>query len=273
MTHEFRPRPRWAGTQPAVVTLLITLATLASAQSESPPADAGLARAQKQADAVFQWIKLNADKGAVRPSAAAPAPPAPAAAKRPTAAPAPAVATAAKPAPASAAAAAPSTVAAAAPPVSVPAADSTPVTAASAASTAATTPAASAAIPKAVAVAERAPAPAPVLLASVIPSPTPAETPAPAAPAADAAEPPLNLLFKVSPNIPRQLIQNFSTGFAQVQFTVQPDGTVSQAQAIKASHMRLGLAAVDAVKQWRFAPISAPRDAAVEVSFKSGADN
>jgi TonB family protein len=54
-----------------------------------------------------------------------------------------------------------------------------------------------------------------------------------------------------------------------VQFTVQPDGTVSQAQSIKSSNARLGNAAVEAIKQWRFAPIPKARDAAVEVAFRN----
>ena len=88
---------------------------------------------------------------------------------------------------------------------------------------------------------------------------------------AEEAEVPLKLVAKVDPVIPRQLqAQNFRSGFAQVQFTVAPDGTVSQAQAIKTSHARLGSAAVEAVKQWRFAPIPKARDAAVEVAFNNG---
>jgi TonB family protein len=88
---------------------------------------------------------------------------------------------------------------------------------------------------------------------------------------AEAAEVPLQLLVKVEPSIPRQLQQqNFRKGFAQVQFTVAPDGSVARAQAVKASHSRLGVAAVDAIKQWRFAPIGKARDAAIEVAFNTG---
>ena len=118
----------------------------------------------------------------------------------------------------------------------------------------------------------------PVLLAAAAPTPAPA---APLAAAARAVEPPpapvaeaevpLKLLVKVSPSIPRQLQQqSFRKGVAQVQFTVAPDGAVSEAHAVSASHSRLGAAAVEAIKQWRFAPIPAPRQAAVEVAFASG---
>jgi TonB family protein len=131
-----------------------------------------------------------------------------------------------------------------------------------------------------VAVARTEPEPerTPVVLAAAAPTPVPA---APLAVAAQAVEPPpapaeeqevpLKLLVKVDPALPRQMQQNgFRHGFAQVQFTVAPDGSVSRAQTLKASHSRLGTAAVEAVRQWRFAPIPKARDAAVEVAFNSG---
>ena len=94
--------------------------------------------------------------------------------------------------------------------------------------------------------------------------------PAPKASAPEEAEEPLKLLNKVEPTIPRQLQQgNFRTGFAQVQFTVAPDGSVQQASVIKTSHARLGTAAIEAVRQWRFAPIRKAREAAVEVAFSN----
>lgn len=115
-----------------------------------------------------------------------------------------------------------------------------------------------------------------MLLASAQPTLVPA---APLAAAAQAVEPPpppaedelpLKLLSKVNPEIPRQLRgQSLHNGFAQVQFTVQPDGKVGQVQVIKASHARLGSAAVEAVRQWRFAPIPKPREAGVEIAFNS----
>ena len=118
----------------------------------------------------------------------------------------------------------------------------------------------------------------PVLLASAAPTPAPAAPMAAAAravepdpPPAEEADVPLKLITKVDPVIPRLLLQqNFRNGFAQVQFTVGPDGRVTQAQSIKASHARLANAAVDAVKQWLFAPMPKAREAAVEVAFSNG---
>ena len=245
------PRPALALNLPAIAVAgaLTLLAQSAGAQQPEPPKAESLERAQKAADAVFHWIKLNADKGATRQTPAPAAAPAPAP-RKPAAGPAP-VAAAPKPAatptgtatPAQALAPAPSPVTAAAAPEPEP--DRTPVVLASAAP-----------IP--------APA-APLTLAARAVEPPP--------PAAEEAEVPLRLLVKVDPAIPRQLqAQSFRNGFAQVQFTVAPDGTVTQVQAIKASHARLGGAAVEAVKQWRFAPIPKAREAAVEVAFKNADD-
>ena len=247
------PRPALALALPAIAGALLMLAQPAGAQTESPKAES-LERAQKAADAVFHWIKLNADKGATRQQpAAAPAPaPAPtpkkaaAVAATPKATPAAAPSVAAAPAANAAATAQPAVTAAALPtPEQEP--DRTPVVLASAATT---------------------PAPAaPMAVAAQA-----AEPPPKAAPQEEAEEP-LKLLFKVEPSIPRQLQQgNFRTGIAQVQFTVAPDGTVQQASVLKASHTRLGNAAVEAVRQWRFAPIRKAREAAVEVAFSTDAD-
>ncbi len=243
------PRPCLALALPAIAGALLMLAQPAGAQQEAPKADS-LERAQKAADAVFHWIKLNADKGANRQQPAAAPAPAPAPKK-----PAP-VAAAPRPAPSPAPSAAPAPAATAA--VAAPA----PITAA--------------------AQPEPEPERTPIVLASAAPTPAPA---APMAAAAHAAEPPpkaaaqeeveepLRLLSKVDPTIPRQLPQAAArNGFAQVQFTVAPDGSVQQASVIKASHSRLGNAAVDAVRQWRFAPIRKAREAAVEVAFNSESD-
>ncbi|WP_157275441.1 energy transducer TonB [Pelomonas sp. Root1444] len=247
MTHG--PRPKLALTLPAIAGALMVLAQPAHAQNDAPKAD-GLERAQKAADAVFHWIKVNADKGASRtqpsPPPPPPPPPAPAPARKPAA-----VAAAPKPAPAAAPAQARADAPAAAPvaaPVAVrsePEPERTPVLLA----TAAPTPEPAAPLAAAARAVEPPPAPAP----------------------AEEAEVPLKLLVKVNPAIPRQLQQqSFRNGVVQVQFTVAPDGSVSQAHAVKVSHSRLGAAAVEAIKQWRFAPIPKAREAAVEVAFASG---
>lgn len=77
----------------------------------------------------------------------------------------------------------------------------------------------------------------------------------------------LRLLSKVEPEIPRQLRADFRGGAVTVQFTVQPDGSVVQAQAVQSSHKRLAAAAVTAVNQWRFAPLALAREASVDIAF------
>jgi TonB family protein len=237
------PRPALALTLFAVTGALLTLAQPARAQPDAAKPGTGLERAQKAADAVFHWIKLNADKGASR-QAPAPAP----AVRKPAPAPVPA---APRPAPAQ--------------------------------NTAQSSPQAQAPAPSLPAVAN-APAPEPqpdaVLLASAAPMPAPdaplsvaTQAAEPPASPPEAAEEPLQLLHKVAPTFPRQLLQqNVRNGFAQIQFTVAADGTVSQAQSVKSSHSRLGSAAVEAVRQWRFAPIGRPREVAVEVAFNNNVD-
>ncbi|RZJ06759.1 MAG: TonB family protein [Rubrivivax sp.] len=116
-----------------------------------------------------------------------------------------------------------------------------------------------------------------MLVASASPSPAPAS---PLAVAAQAAEPPspppeeaevpLKLLHRVNPTIPVQLQrQTFRDAFARVKFVVAPDGQVTQVEAMKATNNRLAAAAIDAVKQWRFAPIPEAREAAIEFAFNN----
>jgi len=237
----------------AIATALLLLGQPAAAQTESAPADKSMERAQKAADAVFHWIKLNGDKGANRQAPApAPAAPAPApVARKPAPAPAP-VAAAPKPAP-------------------------TPAPTPAAAPAVATAPAPVAA-PQVVAAAPAPEPERPVLLAAAAPTPAPAAPMATAAraveppppPAEEEAEVPLKLLSRVNPGIPRQLQQTpFRDGFARVKFVVAANGSVSKAEVIGASHARLGTSAVDAVKQWRFAPIPTPREVAIEFAFNN----
>ena len=81
-------RPKLALSLPAIAGALMVLAQPAQAQNDTAKADS-LERAQKAADAVFHWIKLNADKGANRQTPAPPPPP-PAPARKAAAAPKPA---------------------------------------------------------------------------------------------------------------------------------------------------------------------------------------
>ncbi len=229
----------------AVATALLTLAQPAAAQASEPATEApkseSLERAQKAADSVFRWIKLNAQAGANREKPAPAAAPAPVPVRKPAPAP---VASTPKPPPVTAPAQPPAAALAAAP-----------------------SPAPSAAV-----AAESAP-----LVASAAPTPTldaplaaaAAEPPA-SAPEEEDDDEPLKLLSQVEPVIPRQLLQSgFRRDLVQVRFTVGLDGKVQQAEVMKAHNRRLGNAAVEAVKQWRFAPISKAREVGVEFAFQN----
>lgn len=184
--------------------------TVSPSRAEMTPTE----RAQRDADKVFQWIRIQADKPVQR---------------------------------------APATAKAAAPP---------PVAAKSVAAVAAAeSPAAG---PDAA-----APAEATLLASARIVTRTMA--PLPAAPLAATPEPelmlPLKLLSKVEPDMPRQLPANIRAGLVLVRFTVQPDGRVADPEVVQTTNQRMSASALEAVLQWRFAPISQARTATVEVGF------
>lgn len=184
----------------------------AASRADMTPAE----RAQRDADKVFQWIRLQADKPAQRP---------------------PAVAKAAAP----------------------------------------ITPSPSPAVAKAAAAVERtaasteAAAPSEATLFAAARLVTRTMAPLPAAPVAAAPEPelmlPLKLLSKVDPDMPRQLPANVRSGSVLVRFTVQPDGRVVAPEVVQTTNQRMSASALEAVLQWRFAPVSQARIATVEVGF------
>jgi len=198
----------------------------APARAELSPAE----RAQRDADKVFHWIRLNADKAAVRPAVAP--------ASKPVAAAAATVAKAATP-PAGPAKAAlePAQVAAAAP-----------------------APVALAEPPTLLTVA------APSLIDKDLPPPPVVSTPAPAL--VEVEELPLTLISRVEPQIPRQLQNSLRKGSVSLRFMVRPDGSVAHVEAMQSTHKKLAQAAVEAVSQWRFAPVTTARSASVELGFQ-----
>lgn len=232
---------RWFGG--SGLALLLTLTPLAAAaQQAALPDKAKLSpseRAQRDADKVFHWIRLNADKAVARP--------APAAAPAPTPAPPPAptrkqaqVAPAPSPSPIR------TTTAAEAPAEAPPA---IALVAAPAPQSEASRPAEPATLLAA----------APTSLNRAYPMPEPEAQPGP--------ELPLKILSRVEPEIPRQLLTSLRSGSVQVRFMVQPDGSVRQAEAMQSSNKRLAAAAIAAVAQWRFEPIPKARVASVELGF------
>jgi protein TonB len=101
---------------------------------------------------------------------------------------------------------------------------------------------------------------------------------APAASTAGSAEPVLAvgdivLVDRVEPKFPPQAIrEDISAGSVTVKFTVETDGSVSNATVIDAKPRR-GIfddAALRAVSKWKFKPLPAPRDTSVVVDFNRG---
>ena len=103
-------------------------------------------------------------------------------------------------------------------------------------------------------------------VAALAPPPARQETPAAAAPEDDTEEP-LVLKSQVDPEFPGALMRNLRKGTVQVKFTVQPDGTVGSTEVVKTTHSRLNMAAMAAVKQWRFEPLHHAQPGIVELGF------
>ncbi|HJT86795.1 MAG TPA: TonB family protein, partial [Bryobacteraceae bacterium] len=105
------------------------------------------------------------------------------------------------------------------------------------------------------------PAPAP---AAPVPTPVASATPPP-------AENPVNaptLLQRVHPVYPPLALQARVSGIVQLEVTVGADGHVKNIRAIPGKgHPLLIQAAMDAVRQWIFAPVSAPATFTVMVPF------
>ncbi|MDC8785322.1 TonB family protein [Roseateles koreensis] len=213
------------------------------------PAKSAEERAQAQADRVFTWIKFQNEAPVKKPAAAAASPTPPAAkpvSKAVTAANAPP-----KPASLTAKSAERDTrdqetmalghapVAASAAALRVAAVDAIPT-------------------PTATPAPESTSAPAQALAAVA--------TATAAAPEVEA--PQLRLIHRVEPEFPARMARDFSGGSVVLRFVVQADGSVQQAESVRATHAKLATAAITAVSQWRFAPIPRPREGRVEIGFR-----
>jgi len=234
----------------AVVSSVAQPTTPASPAASAPAAELTPAeRAKRDAEKVFHWITIHGDKPrkavtkdekpptVVRVRAPAPAP---------TATPAaPALAAnLAAPKPEVGAAASASAPAASALPPAAPASPAVGVQ--SAALTALSSPPASRSL--------GTPAAAPI-------------TSAPAVAVEDDASDTLVPVTQPEPKFPINLVRTLRAGQVQVQFTVQPDGSVVEPTVVASSNPRLNPAALAAVGQWRFAPVRKPQQGIVELGF------
>lgn len=219
-----------------LAALSLTMCLLSAAQAQAP-ALSDLERAQRDADKVLNFIKFQTVK--TKPAAEPNDKPRKPAATRPTAP--------ARPA---------EVAAAAAPPVAEPAA--APAAQAAARTGGFTTTAPTPAMPT--------PTPATSFAA-------PAAAPAVADTAAEADDPDetaLQLQNFVAPVLSPSLQATLGSGSRKVmvRFTVEANGTVSQAEAAPGVPRRFVRPATEAVLQWRFAPLAQARTVDVEIDFR-----
>ncbi|RQP22122.1 TonB family protein [Piscinibacter terrae] len=217
--------------------LIAALAGTSQAQTVPPangagPGQSASERASKEGDKVFQWIRILSDKP--RKAAAVPA----AAPEKAAVAPAPApakVATRAAPKPAATDASANSAETAA----------------------------------------KSAPREEQLAAAKPVAQPDPTTETKDASASTAAASPVVEVeeeivltpLVKSEPQFPASLMRQLRKGLVQVAFTVQPDGSVTDARAVTSTHARLSPSAVSAVQQWKFQPIRHAEQAVVDLGF------
>jgi hypothetical protein len=79
-------------------------------------------------------------------------------------------------------------------------------------------------------------------------------------------EEPLVPISQSTPDIPRWLCENSACPRVLIlRYTVQTDGSVSQAHVLTGSNTRLNRLATEAVLQWRYAPLKASREAQISL--------
>jgi TonB family protein len=221
--------------------LVIAMATIAQAQTVPPAAGAGpnesaSERASREGDKVFQWIRMHADKPrkAAAPEKASVASAAPTAPVKMVAkaAPKPVDGGNTETAQPSSKAAPQQQVAAVASKPAV--SNDPPISLTAAAATDASAPLASTGSSPQVEIEEDV---------SLVP------------------------VARGEPEFPGALMRQLRKGVVQVAFTVQPDGSVSQAHAVTSSHPRLAPSAVASVSQWKFQPVHHAQQAVVDLGF------
>lgn len=214
----------------------------AAQTSDAIEAAEAMKRARRMAENPYRWIKIHGETKSkpepVKAEAAKPrAPTEPATAEAPRPAPRPSVSTATT-----------------APQEVVP-------------------PRATSAVENKVTAPVEAPTPAPVATPAVAVVP-PASAPAPiqtaaASPTPDDTDDDLELKpISTPPEFPRELRNSVRTGRVTVAFTVQPNGAVGETSAESSTNRRLSRAALDAVKQWKFEPLTSAVTYKVEFDFK-----
>jgi TonB family protein len=86
-------------------------------------------------------------------------------------------------------------------------------------------------------------------------------------PVAEALEE-LKLLTRVDPQLTPKLLAGMKgSAKVMVTFTVNRDGSIAGAAVTSSTHAALNRVTLEAVKEWRFAPIAAPREHTVAFTF------
>jgi protein TonB len=82
----------------------------------------------------------------------------------------------------------------------------------------------------------------------------------------------LRALSTPAPRFPPEALRAGQSGEVQVEFTVAPDGSVSNARVLRSTPARVfDREALNAVKRWRFQPIGAPQTTRRTIAFDPGA--
>lgn len=95
----------------------------------------------------------------------------------------------------------------------------------------------------------------------------PKAMPMPALVAAEAIDEALTPLFRAEPLFPANVLRTLRKGAVQLRFTVLPDGSVADAAVVTSTSARLNSSALAAIAQWRFAPLRRPQAALVALGF------
>ncbi|MDQ3495419.1 MAG: energy transducer TonB, partial [Pseudomonadota bacterium] len=99
-------------------------------------------------------------------------------------------------------------------------------------------------------------------------APAPA-TPAPATPAPASSE--LRAVSTPQPRYPPDALRAGQSGEVQMEFTVNPDGSVSNVRVVRADPPRVfDREAITAVRRWRFEPVAAPVTTRRTIGFSPG---
>lgn len=72
----------------------------------------------------------------------------------------------------------------------------------------------------------------------------------------------------MEPEFPGRLVRTLGSGGVLVQFDVAADGSVTHAEVVRSSHKGLEQAAVVAVKQWKFKPMTGSATGMTELKFE-----